>query len=90
MFLNPLHVSAQVLTAQELKCLATLSPTSLEYDESKVYEDFFQLGKYVLEQSTIPLNTPNAFALNYKPFVSYLLTYVGTQPLVFHMAAAKG
>ena len=45
MFLNPLHVSAQVLTAQELKYLAALSPTSLEYDESKVYEDFFPIGE---------------------------------------------
>ena len=42
-------LSSSILTSQELKCLATLSPTSLEYDESKVYEDFFRLGKYVLE-----------------------------------------
>ena len=34
-----------MLTAQELKCLATLSPTSLEYDESRGYEDIFPIGE---------------------------------------------
>ena len=45
----PPNTFVQWRTAQELNSLATFNPTSLEYDESKVCEDFFGLGKNVLE-----------------------------------------
>lgn len=49
----PLHTSVRWWTAQELSSLATSHFTFLEYDESKVCEDFFRLGNTVLEYCNI-------------------------------------